>query len=81
MLIMCAWCEEEGQPGVTRDAGFCASRPPSPVLHSHGICEEHALRLWFKTHLRRKHGIRQIPRRLGLPNARGDRSPITVMYL
>jgi hypothetical protein len=77
MMVVCAWCEQEGGPALLRERAPCDQSPPS-----HGICDVHEQMLLMHIHnIRETKQIRHIPRRLCLSNARGDRSPITVRYL
>jgi hypothetical protein len=77
MIVVCAWCEREGRLAV---AG--GIQPPDESLRSHGICDVHERRLFKQIEtLRMKDAIRHIPRRLSLPNARGSKAPIAVLYL
>lgn len=77
MIVLCAWCEQAGRRTLLRE-----TEPRGQSLTSHGICEAHEkVMLMEVDKLRKRDEIRHIPRRLSLPNARGDRSPITVRYL
>ena len=77
MIVVCAWCEDE-----TRQTMPSQSRPQDESLRSHGICEAHQRSLFKQIEtLRMKEAIRHIPRRLSLPNARGSKAPIAVLYL
>lgn len=81
MIVLCAWCEQEGSPAFIRDTAPYG-HSESSLVASHGICNAHQeILLMQAQRLRRKETIRQIPRRLGLPNARYERSPITAIYL
>ena len=77
MIVVCAWCEQEARqvmPGQIRQQ--------DESLRSHGICESHQRGLLKQIEtLRMKEAIRHIPRRLSLPNARGSKAPIAVLYL
>ena len=77
MIVVCAWCEQEAEQVVKN--GYAQD---DESLHSHGICESHERLLIRQIDLQRKQDpIRQIPRRLYLPNARGSKAPITAIYL
>lgn len=77
MMLLCAWCEQEG-----RHAFMCEAEPRDQASQSHGICEAHEKELLMRIQkLRKKDSLRHIPRRLSLPNAQGNTAPITVMYL
>lgn len=81
MMVLCAWCEQEGRPAFMRDTDP-HGRFQSSMVATHGICDAHQKLLLTKVrNLRRKETIRRIPRRLGLPNARYERSPIMAIYL
>lgn len=77
MKVLCAWCEQEGQQALMREAA-----PWDTPSISHGICHAHEKRMLLEIQKSgKKDSIRRIPRRLSLPNARGNTAPITVMYL
>jgi len=76
MVIVCAWCEQDGRKALTREM-----EPDQQRSASHGMCEAHHQAFHAQLHALTAHGrIRHIPRRLSLPNARENRSPITVLY-
>jgi hypothetical protein len=77
MIVVCAWCEQEARQAVRS-----AIQSKDESLRSHGICEFHQTRLRTQIEgLRMKNAIRHVPRRLSLPNARGSKAPIAVLYL
>jgi DNA-binding NarL/FixJ family response regulator len=49
MIVLCAWCEEEGQPALMREA-----EPHNVRLQSHGICDAHEKVLLKQIRLRRR---------------------------
>lgn len=75
MIVLCAWCEQEGRQALIHE-----TEPRDQQSESHGMCDAHEQALLAQLN-RSKEQIRHIPRRLSLPNARGNRSPITVLYL
>lgn len=77
MIVLCAWCEREGRQALIRE-----TEPRDQQSESHGMCEAHEQALVVQLNRSKtKEQIRHIPRRLSLPNARGNKSPITVLYL
>ena len=77
MIVVCAWCEQEARQAMPSQV-----RQQEGSLRSHGICESHQRGLLRQIEtLRMKDAIRQIPRRLSLPNAWGSKAPIAVLYL
>ena len=40
MIVLCAWCEQEGRPACIADTGP-RNRLQSSQSHSHGICDRH----------------------------------------
>lgn len=41
MIILCAWCEQEGRPALLYNSQDDSSLATKSELHSHGICKAH----------------------------------------
>jgi len=41
MIVLCAWCEQEGRPSIIRNSSSLEHPAPAWEVQSHGICQPH----------------------------------------
>ena len=57
LIILCAWCEQEGKPAVLYKTQDDSSSSRSRELHSHGICKAHCDQLLMELQLSSADGV------------------------